>query len=212
VSVLKGEGSTVILYGSTSVPTVSRQYGGYLARPDLMGEWPTVVVVPPSDGASSAVGAMCRLIARHAMAAVAPHPGGLDPYIAYITNPAGHWSNAEYGFGLLAFDDAAAAALQRAADAHLVRAVALVAPALDDAAFAALERVRVPLLGCAPGAEGDEIERARRAAPQGEWVVYNGAEPRYWDIDDDSFVPSAADDTSDRVLEFFAGDTLPPRI
>lgn len=211
MSVLKGEGTTVILYGSTSVPTVSRQYGGYLARPDLMGEWPTVVVVSPSDGAGSAVHAICRLIARHGIAAVAPGASGLDTFVGFITNPAGHWSNAEHGYGVLAFGDGATDALALAAGADLAAAVALVGPALDEAALGALERVRVPLLACAPDADGDEIDRARAAAPQGEWVIYKGAAPRYWDIDSDGYAPSAETDTSDRVLGFF-DEALPPKL
>jgi dienelactone hydrolase len=211
VSVLKGEGTTVILYGSTSVPTVSRQFGGYLARPDLTGEWPTVLVVAPSNGAGSAVRAICRLIARHAIAAVAPESGGLDAFVAFITNPAGHWSNAEYGYGVLGIGDGATEAITHASSAHLVSAVALVGPELEATALDALEQLRVPLLGCAAAADDDGLDRARAAAPQGEWVIYKGADPRYWDIDADGFAPTAASDTSDRVLEFFA-DALPEKI
>jgi dienelactone hydrolase len=211
VSVLKGEGTTVILYGSTSVPTVSRQYGGYLARPDLIGEWPTVVVVAPLDGAGSAVRAICRLIARHGIAAVAPESGGLDAFVGFITNPAGRWSNAEHGYGVLAIGDGTTEALTHASSSLLVTGAALVGPQLDDSALTALEQLRVPLLGCAADADGDGVDRARLAAPQGEWVIYKGADPRYWDVDAAGFAAAAASDTSDRVLEFFA-ESLPPRI
>lgn len=211
MSVLKGEGTTVILYGSTSVPTGSRHYSGYLARPDLMGEWPTIIVVPPSDGAASAIGDICRRIARHGIAAVAPHPGGMDAFVGFVTNPAGRWSNAEQGYGMLAFGDGASSALDHAAAADLVTGVALVGPALDDGVLAALAAFRTSLLGCTAGSEGSEVERARDAAPQGEWVIYSGAAPRYWDIDHDDFVPSAAEDTSERVIGFF-GEILPPKL
>lgn len=210
MSVLKGEGTTVILYGSTSVSTASRQHGGYLARPDLMGEWPTVVVVSPTDGTGPAVRECCRLLARHGIAAVAPDSGGLEAYVGFVTNPAGHWSNAEDGYGLLAFGDGAEAALRHASASGLAASVALVGPALDEDTVGAFAGVRVPLLACSADGDGDAIDRARAAAPHGEWVIYRDAEPRYWDIDAAGFAPTAASDTSDRVLGFFA-EALPPK-
>ena len=47
--------------------------------------------------------------------------------------------------------------------------------------------------------------------PQAEWVVYDGAGAGYWDIDADGYVAAAADDTGDRVVEFFS-KTLPERV
>lgn len=211
MSVLKGEGTTVMLYGSTDVSTGSRSYPGYLARPDLRGEWPTVVVTSPLDGAASSVKAICRAIARHGVAAVAPAPGGLDPFIGFITNPAGHWSNAEYGFGILSVGDGSTADTTAAVASGLVSSLALVDPTLDQATLGLLTEVAVPVLGCS-GREGlAGLEDARAAAPHAEWVVYDGVGAQYWNINADGYDRVAAEDTRDRVIEFFA-ESLPVKI
>jgi len=211
VSVLKGEGTTVILYGSTDVSTGSRSYAGYLARPDLRGEWPTVVVTSPADGAASSVNAICRAIARHGVAAVAPAPGGLDAFLGFITNRAGNWSNAEYGFGVLGLGDGSESAISAAAASDLVVALAVVDPVFDEAATSMVGDVTVPVLGCSGRDASEGVDEARRAMPQAEWVVYDGAGAGYWDIDADGYVAAAADDTGDRVVEFFS-KTLPERV
>ncbi len=211
MSVLKGEGTTVILYGSTSVSTGSRSYLGYLARPDLMGEWPTVVVVSPSYNATASVHDICRMIARHGMAAVAPGPGGLGAFIKFIINPAGHWSNAEHGFGLLALGDGALSAIEQAASSPLVASLTLVDPVIGDRAVALLSEVSVPILGTSGREALDGVDLARQAAPQAEWVVYDGIGAQFWNINADEYVAGAAEDTMDRVLEFLPG-TLPPKI
>jgi hypothetical protein len=211
LSVLKGEGTTVMLYGSTNVSTGSRSHAGYLARPDLKGEWPTVVVVAPSDSAASSEKAICRHIARHGIAAVAPAAGGLDAYIGFITNPAGDWSNAEYGFGVLALGDGSEMAIAEAAASDLVVALALVDSVFDLAAIAGLGRIEAAVLGCSGREASEGVDEARAAAPQAEWVLYDGAGAGYWDIDAEGYRPAAADDTGDRVVEFLA-KTLPEQV
>ncbi len=211
MSVLKGEGTTVILYGTTNVSTRARAYRGYLARPDLMGEWPTVVVPSPSYEASSSVHAICRDLARNGIAAVAPGTDGLDAFIGFITNPAGHWSNAEHGFGILSVGDASTAETTAAVASGLVSSLALVDPTLDQAALGLLTEVAVPVLGCS-GREGlGGLDDARAAAPQAEWVVYDGAGAQYWNINAEGYNRVAAEDTRDRVIEFFA-KSLPVKI
>ena len=211
MSVLKGEGTTVILYGRTSVSTGSRHYPGYLARPDLMGEWPTLVVVSPSYDASSSIHDICRLIARHGIAAVAPGPGGLDAFIDFIVNPAGDWSNAEYGFGVVGFGDGAGPALEEAASSDLVTTVALVDTVIDDRAVELLAEIDVPVLGCSGREALDRVDEARAAASHAEWAVYDGAGEQYWNINADEYVAAAAEDTADRVIAFVAR-SLPSKI
>lgn len=211
MSVLKGEGSTVMLYGSTNVSTGGHSYDGYLARPDLMGEWPTVVVVSPPFGGASSVNSICRVLARHALAAVAPAAGGLDAYIGFITNPAGHWSNAEYGFGVLGLGDGSERAVLEAAGSELVVALALVDPVLDDGAVSRLAGIDIPMLGLSGREAAEGVDAARSAAPHAEWVIYDGAGTGYWNIDGDEYLAAPAADTGDRVVEFFS-KTLPAKI
>lgn len=211
MSVLKGEGTTVILYGTTNVSTGARAYSGYLARPDLMGEWPTVVVPSPSYDASSSVHAICRDLARHAIAAAAPAAGGLDAFIGFVTNPAGHWSNAEHGFGVLGLGDGSEPAILEAAASELVVALALVDPVIDDDAVSMLAGIDIPILGLSGPDTAGGVDAARGAAPHAEWVIYDGPGAGYWNIDADEYVAAAADDTGDRVVEFFS-KTLPVKI
>ena len=72
MSVLKGEGTHPILFGSTSIAVGTRIQGGYLARPDLTGEWPTIVVVASEWGVTSSTKDLCRKMARRGFAAIAP--------------------------------------------------------------------------------------------------------------------------------------------
>ena len=211
MSVLKGEGTTVMLYGATNVSTGARSYPGYLARPDLRGEWPTIVVASPANEPASSVNAICRGIARHGLAAAAPAPGGLDAFIGFITASTGHWSNAEHGFGMLGLGDGSTAAIAEAAASDLVAAIAIIDPVLDEAALRMFGEVTVPLLGCVGRDVSEGLDEARAAAPQAEWVVYDGAGSAYWDIDADGYSPAAAEDTQDRVVEFFTKN-LPERI
>jgi dienelactone hydrolase len=200
-----------MLYGSTNVSTGGHSYDGYLARPDLMGEWPTVVVVSPLFEAASSVKSICRVIARHAIAAVAPAAGGLDAYTGFITNPAGHWSNAEYGFGVLGLGDGSEPAILEATASELVVALALVDPVLDDGVVSMLAGIEIPMLGLSGRDVAAGVDAARSAAPHAEWVIYDGVGAGYWNIDGDEYVAAPAEDTGDRVVEFFS-KTLPARV
>lgn len=71
MSVLPGEGTYPILYGTTTLAARSQIHTGYLARPDLGGSFPAIVVVPPAQGITSGLKDLCRRIARQGLAAVA---------------------------------------------------------------------------------------------------------------------------------------------
>jgi carboxymethylenebutenolidase len=133
VSVLKGEGKVPILFGSISIPAGSVIHRGYLARPDLTGEWPTVVLVPSAWGVTSSAKDLARRLARQGMAVVAPdlyrgHPpprgapreqavaaaralpagralADLEDIVDFISDPGGSWSNAAAGFGVAGFGE-----------------------------------------------------------------------------------------------------------
>ena len=78
---LKGEGTHPILFETASVPVRTRTHTVYMARPDLAGDWPTVMVVGGAKGLSSPLRDLCRRLARHGLAAVAPdlYGGSLPP-------------------------------------------------------------------------------------------------------------------------------------
>jgi carboxymethylenebutenolidase len=140
VSVLKGEGKVPILFGSASISVRSLTHTAYLARPDLAGEWPTIIVIPSAWGVTGTMKDMTRRLARWGFAAICPdlYAGNapsrtqpreaavqamlelpqsrvtrdLDHIVRFITNPTGFWSNAEDGFGVVGFGTGGFAAIE----------------------------------------------------------------------------------------------------
>ncbi len=201
MSVLSGEGSTVILYGSTSIVAGPRIVGGYLARPDLEGEWPTVIVVPPEDDISGSVKDLCRNLARHGFAALAvAERGQLSLYESFVTNPAGDWSNAELGFGVISLGDGSEFVEARGAGGHPLTSVAMLSPVAAPG-----PDVDVPVLVLIGGAEEDQVEPVpRQQAENVEWVIYGDAGPEFWDIAATGYDGAVAADAFERMTEFFA--------
>lgn len=72
MSVLKHEGTHPIRFETASVPVRTVTHTVYRAIPDLRGEWPTVMVIGGAKGLSSPVRDLCRRLARHGFAALAP--------------------------------------------------------------------------------------------------------------------------------------------
>lgn len=250
MSVLKGEGKHPILFGSTSIPAGTRIHRGYLARPDLAGEWPTLVLVADAYGVTSSVKDLCRRLARHGYAALAPDlyrgaapsrsegeraaleaalaiPEGraladFRDLVEFITNPAGHWSSAEHGFGVVGVGAGGrlAAVASRAADAA---ALALCYPLLDlgpaanategsdqpsrPGAAEALRGLTQPLLGLFGRDDElvpiDRVIEVRNSVPHAEFVVYDGVAHGFLDDSGESYDAVAFADALNRLTEFF---------
>jgi dienelactone hydrolase len=131
--VLKGEGTYPILFETTSVPVRTRTHTAYVARPGLAGEWPTVMLVGGAKGLSSPLRDLCRRLARHGFAAVAPdlyaqarvpteHVAAVAAFNdldqsavrrvlhdlgRYLDDAAGPWDTADNGFGVVAVQEGA---------------------------------------------------------------------------------------------------------
>jgi carboxymethylenebutenolidase len=241
VSVLKGEGRVVILYGTTSVPSGPRTYSGYLARPDLTGEWPTILLVPSSWGITSSVKDVCRRLARHGFAVLAPDLyrgagptrgvgqeeasalmatisddrawGDLEAFIEYLVNPAGFWSSAERGFGLLGMGLGGRWATLAGERSSFASALGLVGPALVSGSqeLDPVDRrpvLDIPVLGLSgrddPSAPPAAVAAFREDVPSAEWVIYDGAGADYWDDYLRSYDGEIAADTLERLIDFFA--------
>lgn len=212
MSIIKGEQAKVVtIFGTTTIPSGSRSRTGYLARPDLKGEWPTIVVIETPGAITSPVKEVCRRLARQGFAVLAPDIDrlrDLDVFVDFIANPAGFWSNAENGFGVLGLGSGGALAAEAASSQRLVSALALVGVSVD---ASALERVKVPVFG-ANGRDGEaneQLDAMRSAAPHSTWVVYNGAGDDWWNDAADGYDTGAASDTVARVSDFLAAH-LPP--
>lgn len=223
VAVQAGEGTEDIIYGSASIPAGPRVFGGYLARPDGQHEWPTVLVYGPNPGPSSSIKNICRVFARHGIAALAPELTGdtnLDRRIgraisAFIAAPNGDWSNAEYGFGIVAFEGGTRSAAQLSDAEHIVSAFATVGATLSDEIASHLQTADIPVLFI--GSRGDEdvdIDASlqwRDRLPRTSFAVYADGDRGFWNDDDDGFRSDRFEDTMDRLIAFMS-EHLPVRM
>lgn len=222
MTVLTGEGTTEIIYGSTSIPAGAMTHGGYLARPDLDGEWPTVLIFGPEPTPTSAIKGMCRSLARHAIAALAPD---LTPshatnrqiamsVAAFVTNKSGSWSNARFGYGSVAFGPGIHDAAALASSDGRALAVASVGSTLSGGVPDDLAIADIPVLFIGSRADDSvDIVRSLEAQddlPQTSYALYSDAETHWWDIEAPGYDEKRALDTIDRVVRFFS-EQLPVR-
>ena len=232
---LEGEGKVPILFGVKSVVSGALTHETYLARPDLTGEWPTIVLVPSGWGVTSSVKDIARRLARQAFAVVLvdlyrgePVPRGasgaeaeaaleevpgsrvrrdLTDVIRYIENRAGFWSNAEDGYAMMGIGGGVfhAAAAAAATGAALVA----VSGAIPDH----LSEVTGPILGIFGKDDDrvplDDIMAARAAVPHAEWVLYDGVGGEFLDDHRDGFDAEAHQDALERI-SVFCEKNLPP--
>lgn len=86
MAVLQHEGTIEILYRDFAMPTGARFTTGYLARPDRIGAYPLVVLLPPLRGIAPFVKDIARRLARNRYAVLVPdltrgaHPGPDAPF------------------------------------------------------------------------------------------------------------------------------------
>lgn len=229
MTVLKGEGKVPILFGTKSVAAGASTLETYLARPDLTGEWPTVVVVPSEWGVTSSIKDLARRIARQGVAAIvvdyyrgdspprsadreavevatALVPAArvrrlLDGVIDFIENPAGFWSNAEDGLAVFGIGGGGPHAIEaaRASDAALILAGS---PLPTER----LARVTNPILGLYgkedPLVPLEDIMAARARVPHAEWVLYEHVGHDFLDDYRDDFDSEAQKDAVERIAAF----------
>lgn len=84
MAVLPHEGKYNILYRSFAVPVGAGSQPGYLARPDQIGQYPGVLVLPDIYGVTSFEKGICRWLARNGFVAIA-----LDLHRAVRPGPVG---------------------------------------------------------------------------------------------------------------------------
>lgn len=193
MSVLPGEGSNVILYGSTTYSVGTRTHGGYLARPDVAGSYPVAMLL---GGITSGIKELSRQLARRGLAVVATdwqQPGEARDLKRWISAPGTPWADPAR-VGVVVTEEAAASV--PGAAAYVL---------LDAVAETPTGR---PVLGLF-GGEGAPAAAARAAdkAAGSRWVFYTGAGEGFWDLTAVGYDQTAAADAVDRIVSFF-GDTL----
>ena len=223
MTVLKGEGTAEIIYGDATIPAGPKSFGGYLARPDGQVEWPSMLVFGPKDQPSGSIKDLCRGFARHGIAALVPHMAGEDERRLrraisagrFLANPAGHWSNGEYGYGVLAYESAIDVAVGLVSEDPLVSGLACVGATLDESAASILSAAGLPVLYIGSRAdEGSGVDETldhRDLLPNATFVVYPEGDTGFWSDDAPGYVQALWEDSFDRIVGFF-GRHLPERI
>jgi dienelactone hydrolase len=238
MSVLKGEGKVPILFGMKSVTAGAITHQAYLARPDLAGEWPTLLVVPSAWGVTSSMKDLARRLARRGVACVVvdlyrgdpparraePETAeaalgaiaegrarrDLDDVVRYVTNRAGFWSSAESGLGIMGIGAGGTHALGAALATDAVLVLASSLPSVE-----LLENVTAPMLGIAGKDDDtvaiDDVMAARAVVPHAEWVLYDGVGNDFLDDYRSGFDLEAMQDAVERIAEF-CEKHLPSRI
>jgi dienelactone hydrolase len=218
-----GEGTAEIIYGESSVPAGPTSYGGYLSRPDGAGEWPTILIFGPEANPTGAIKNICRVFARHGIGALAPDLGENDEERAriaeatatFVMNPAGDWSSAGQGFGIVAFQDGLGVAAWLASEVNHVVAFASVGAAITGQAADDLAKAKVPAIYIGSREdEGSNVDGSltnRDSLPQTAFVVYPDGGTGFWSDDSAGFVEVRYKDTIDRVIGFL-GMHLPERV
>lgn len=196
MSVLPGEGSFVILYGSTTFAVRTRSHRGYLARPDLAGAYPVAVVL---GSVTSGAKELCRRLARRGFASVALNagetPGGVSDLLRWVAAPGTPWADASRVGAIVTASASVDARSLAGADAIVL---------LDS--LPTLDVGGPPILGLF-GADGADVAEARRLAgdvPGSQWVFYADAPDGFWDLGAAGYRQDAAADAVDRIIGFFS--------
>jgi dienelactone hydrolase len=131
---------------------------------------------------------------------------------SFIRNPAGFWSSAEDGFGMLGLGGGGSNAVTAAARTEAA-CLALVTTPLHDDARRALASFSGSLLGVFSRddelADGEHVAKLREDAPHGEFVIYGGVGHDFLDDYADPYDFSVARDAIDRIAGFYEKH-LPP--
>ena len=201
MSVLSFEGTHPILYGTATLTAGVRHARGYLARPDLEGAFPGVLVVNADLG--SAQKDLCRMLARHGYAALAPDlgawSGALAVGIGFMTSA--DWLT-QQGTAALAFGEGGLALVSQPPDR--LGALGLIGVPIQRR----VELGGVRVLGLYGGDDlfvvGGGLTRLRRDLPEASWVVYREAGPGFFWGDHDTYREAAAADATSRILAFLS--------
>ena len=213
MSILKGEGTYTILYGSADIHDGLRSDRGYLARPDHSGSYPTLLVSHGWAGITSSLKALARRLARHGYAVVIPDfyrgrgssaPWPADRLVSHLEGAHRFLASSDTPWvgdvALFGFGSGASAAVDFVLRHSHVRALMLVSALTTFG----LGEVIIPTLGISGKADelAENWERAQQDAPQVEWVLYGNAGHDFLDESSDSFDAAIAEDALSRILDF----------
>jgi len=240
MAVLAHEGTHPIMYGGWPLPIGSSLRTQYLARPDVAGRFPVVLVLPTLAGLSGFEKSMCRTFARWGVAAIGvdsyrhkgdPHEAyealsdrrallDLDEIQEFIVSDDVNWA-VSGDLGILGLDVGGRFAIVSASTRPWVKSVAVAyAPLTGDEdreyqVATYLDNLPVPVLGLY-GTEDElialsTVDEAQRRNDHGQWLLYEEAGHSFLDVEAEGYSADASADAHPRLVDFFKA-TLPAAI
>jgi carboxymethylenebutenolidase len=228
MAVMAHEGSEKIMFDVTAIPLGASSVDGYLARPDLLGSVPCVVVLHGQEGLLPYERALCRTLARHGYAAIAPDlfRGGqsrnersqltdsraltdVGEVIEFLDSEDTPWADPT-NVVLLGYDVGGRLALTYASRNGGVGGVISISGPLaagSDGKLTAIEEVGringavLGLYGAAdPSVSLKDVDAAQSLTNNGTWIVYESAGHGFIDSGSEEFDAGAEADAVQRIL------------
>ncbi|MEX1207774.1 MAG: dienelactone hydrolase family protein [Acidimicrobiia bacterium] len=212
MTVLTGEGRVTILYGPQALPMPPYR-SVYLARPDLEGRYPAVVVAHGVTGLTPSVKAACRHLARFGYIGVAPNlrshelSGGveaeqplddLEDVVEALREDWQEWADADR-LAFLGLEQGVPPS-SRLAAAHHSALIVMGGPEAIDVAL--LGGSGGPLLCLVATDQADTMKRLHQDVGRGEWVRYGDGGPGFHDEGSTDYHAPSAKDAYERVIAF----------
>jgi len=226
--------------GGWPLPIGSSLRTQYVARPDVAGRFPVVLVLPTLAGLSGFEKSMCRMFARWGVVAIGvdsyrhngePHEAyealsdrrallDLDEIQEFIVSDDVNWA-VSGDLGILGLDVGGRFAIVSASTRLWVKAVAVAyTPVTGDEdreyqVATYLDNLPVPVLGLY-GTDDEliapsSVDEAQRRNDHGQWLLYEGAGHSFLDVEAEGYHADASADAYPRLVDFFKA-TLPAAI
>ena len=216
MAVLKGEGRFPMIFGTATLP-VPPNRTAYIARPDVEGEHPTVIIAHDQSGVSPGVKVIARYFARHGYSAIVPDltrgsPSDDDGFEWTVSDladgvesariPGTEWAS-ESRIALVGIGVGGVPASIVAVESE-VGCLVLVGAALEADLLAAFGGALLVLQGADDElAPSDEIRDLQQSLDRGEWILYPAVGSGFLDESSESFDAAVSADALSRITGFF---------
>ncbi len=216
MSVLEGEGRVPILFGSGRLP-LPPHHAAYIARPDVEGEHPTVIIAHDSEGVTPGIKALARHVSRHGYSVLVPDMtrgaqpdsamfewdvGDLAAGVRSARTPGTEWASPQR-IALVGLGAGGLAAAVVAAEAEAAGLV-LVGASLESELLTRYSGAVLVLHGVDDDlVPGDEVREVRTEVGRGEWILYGGVGSGFIDEGSPGFDQASAADARERMIAFF---------
>ena len=215
MAVLKGEGRVPMIFGTAALP-VPPNRTAYIARPDVEGEHPSVIVAHDQTGVTPGVKVIARHFARYGYSAIVPDlnrgsmsdgdgfewaVSDLADGVESVRIPGTGWA-AESRIAVLGIGVGGVPASIVAAESE-VGCLVLVGAALEAELLSAFGGALLVLQGADDElAPADEVRDLQKSLGRGEWILYPGVGSGFLDESAEGFDAVVSADALSRIIGF----------